>query len=67
MTTFITKESSPRLPAPSGYTRYLERVAAEHEDFVRERRKQRLVRRLTWACWVSVAILIAVVAWREFV
>lgn len=65
MTTFITKESSPRLPAPSNYAQYLERVAAEHSAFVRNRRKERIVRRLTWACWVSVGVLIAVVAWRE--
>ena len=65
MTTFIIKESSPRLPAPSNYAQYLERVAAEHEQFVRNRRKERMVRRLAWACWVSVGALIAVVAWRE--
>ena len=64
MTTFIIKESSPRLPAPSNYAQYLERVAAEHSAFVRNRRKERIVRRLTWACWVSVGVLIAVVAWR---
>lgn len=65
MTTFIIKESSPRLPAPSNYAQYLERVAAEHEAVLRQRRRDRWVTRLIWACWASIAVLLAVVAWRE--
>lgn len=48
---------------PSEYTRFLERQFAEHEAFIARRHKERLVRRLTWACWVSVAVVIGVAAY----
>ncbi len=58
MTTFLSEQSNPRLPAPSAYTRYLERVAAEHEAFLRKRRRDRMMVRMTWA---SVAFLVGVI------
>ncbi len=61
MTTRITSESNPRLPRPDAYTAYLNRVAADHEAFVRRRRRYRNLVRLTWA---SLVLLVAVVAWR---
>lgn len=59
MTTFIAKESSPRLPAPSNYTPYCERITAEQEAFVKQRRrKDRAMKR---AAVGSVVFLAAVV------
>lgn len=58
MTTMITQSSSPRLPRPDAYRTYLDRVTAEHAEFVKRRKRERLVRRLTWACWIGCTVLI---------
>lgn len=58
MTTRLTSESSPRLPAPSAYTRYLDRVDAEQREFLRRRRNERWMRRVAFS---SVAFLAAVI------
>lgn len=61
MTTF--PQQSKGIP-PSDYSRHIERLDREQAAFVKRRRQERLVHRLTWACWSSIVVLIAVVAWR---
>jgi hypothetical protein len=74
MTTQI--QSSKGMP-PSAYRAHLDRIisdgvaahleqAADHEAFVRRRRRNRMVRRLTWACWAFIALILAAVAWRGY-
>ncbi len=65
MTTELTKSSNPRLPRPDSYRAYLDRVTTEHAAFVRRRRNERWVKRLTWACWILVtAIVVGYAVWR---
>lgn len=62
MTTPI--QSAKGIP-PSDYTRYCEKIAAEHEARMREQRRARKVRMATVACWIACALLIIVAFWLD--
>jgi len=65
MTTFITKESNARLPAPSTYARYLDRLAAEREARERDERMGRKIARVVVLTWLLVGLVLAVAAYVE--
>lgn len=66
MTTEIQRHSSPRLPAPSSYAQYLERVAAAAEIRRKRERQDRIICILTRVLWASIAVLIAASAYTEY-
>lgn len=65
MTTFITKESHPRLPEPSAYARYLDRLAAERAARERDEQKGRKIARAVVLTWLLVGLVLAVAAYLE--